>query len=320
MDGFDASTGVIVLAATNRPDVLDPALLRPGRFDRRVTIQAPDKEGREQILRVHTRSVPLAPDVDLSGLAATTAGMVGADLANLVNEAALLAARRQHERVSMSDFSDSLEKIVLGAARKIMLSDADRRRTAYHEAGHALVGMLSAGADPVRKISIIPRSRSLGVTLSAPESDQFNYDEQGLLARLRVATGGRAAEEVVYGDQTTGAESDIRQATELARQMVGRFGMSEEIGFVAVLPQDGEAALQGLTEVSEHTRQRVDAEVKRIVGEAHDEAIRLMTEQRERLDSLAEALVRAETLDQPAAYAAAGLASQRPRRPQRSRH
>ena len=309
MDGFDASTGVIVLAATNRPDVLDPALLRPGRFDRRVTIQAPDKEGREQILRVHTRSVPLAPDVDLGGLAATTAGMVGADLANLVNEAALLAARRQHEQVTMSDFSDSLEKIVLGAARKIMLSDADRRRTAYHEAGHALVGMLSAGADPVRKISFIPRSRSLGVTLSAPESDQFNYDEQGLLARIRVATGGRAAEEVVYGDQTTGAESDIRQATELARQMVGRFGMSEEIGFVAVLPQDGEAALQGLTEVSEHTRQRVDAEVKRIVGEADDEAIRLMTEQRERLDSLAEAPVRAETLDQPAAYAAAGLAA-----------
>jgi cell division protease FtsH len=308
MDGFDATTGVIVLAATNRPDVLDPALLRPGRFDRRVTVQAPDKVGREQILRVHARSVPLAPDVDLGGLAATTVGMVGADLANLVNEAALLAARRKHEQVAMSDFSDSLEKIVLGAARKIMLSDADRRRTAYHEAGHALTGMLSAGADPVRKISIIPRSRSLGVTLSAPETDQFNYDEQGLLARIRVATGGRAAEEVVYGDQTSGAESDIRQATQLTRLMVGRFGMSEEIGFVAVLPQDGEAsALRGLTEVSEHTRQRVDAEVKRIVGESHDEAIRLLTEHRDRLDSLAEALMRAETLDQPEAYAAAGL-------------
>ena len=307
MDGFDAMTGVIVLAATNRPDVLDPALLRPGRFDRRVTIQAPDREGREQILRVHTRSVPLARDVDLGGLAATTVGMVGADLANLVNEAALLAARRTHERVAMSDFSDSLEKIVLGAARKIVLSDADRRRTAYHEAGHALVGMLGAGADPVRKISIIPRSRSLGVTLSAPETDQFNYDRQGLLARIRVATGGRAAEEVVYGDQTTGAESDIRQATQLARQMVGRFGMSEEIGFVAVLPQDGEAALQGLAEVSERTRQRIDAEVKRIVGEAHEEAIRLLAEHRHRLDSLAEALVQEETLDQPRAYAAAGL-------------
>jgi cell division protease FtsH len=308
MDGFDATTGVIVLAATNRPDVLDPALLRPGRFDRRVTIQAPDKEGREQILRVHTRSVPLAPDVDLSGLAATTVGMVGADLANLVNEAALLAARREHEQVAMSDFTDSLEKIVLGAERKIMLSETDRRRTAYHEAGHALVGMLTAGADPVRKISIIPRSRSLGVTVSSPETDRFNYDKQSLLAHLRVATGGRAAEEVVYGDETTGAENDIRQATLLARQMVGRFGMSEEIGFVAVLPQDGEAsALQGLTEVSEHTRQRIDAEVKRIVDEAHDEAIELLNEHRERLDSLAKALLGAETLDQPEAYAAAGL-------------
>jgi cell division protease FtsH len=309
MDGFDATTGVIVLAATNRPDVLDPALLRPGRFDRRVTIQAPDKEGREQILRVHTRSVPLAPDVDLSGLAATTVGMVGADLANLVNEAALLAARRKHEQVAMSDFSDSLEKIVLGAERKIMLSEADRRRTAYHEAGHALVGMLTPGADPVRKISIIPRSRSLGVTLSAPETDRFNYDDQGLLAHISVATGGRAAEEVVYGDQTTGAESDIRQATQLARQMVGRFGMSKEIGFVAVLSQDVEAsALQGLTEVSEHTRQRIDAEVKRIIEDAHDEAIQLLTEHRDRLDSLADALLGAETLDQPEAYEAAGLA------------
>jgi cell division protease FtsH len=308
MDGFDATTGVIVLAATNRPDVLDPALLRPGRFDRRITIQAPDKEGREQILRVHTRSVPLAPDVDLSGLAATTVGMVGADLANLVNEAALLAARRKHEQVAMSDFTDSLEKIVLGAERKIMLSEADRRRTAHHEAGHALVGMLTPGADPVRKISIIPRSRSLGVTVSSPETDRFNYDKRSLLAHLRVATGGRAAEEVVYGDETTGAENDIRQATQLARQMVGRFGMSEEIGFVAVLPQDGEAsALQGLTEVSEHTRQRIDAEVKRIVDEAHDEAIQLLSEHRDRLDSLADALLQAETLDQPDAYAAAGL-------------
>jgi cell division protease FtsH len=308
MDGFDATTGVIVLAATNRADVLDQALLRPGRFDRRVTVQAPDKEGREQILRVHTRSVPLAADVDLGSLAATTIGMVGADLANLVNEAALLAARRQHQEVAMCDFSDSLEKIVLGAERKIVLSDADRRRTAYHEAGHALVGMLSPGADPVRKISIIPRSRSLGVTLSAPEVDQFNYDKQGLLARIRVATGGRAAEEVVYGDQTTGAESDIRQATQLARQMVGRFGMSEEIGFVAVLPTDGDGStLQALTEVSEHTRQRIDAEVKGLVGMAHDEAIRLLSAQRERLESLTAALLQAETLDQPEAYAAAGL-------------
>jgi cell division protease FtsH len=307
MDGFDASTGVIVLAATNRPDVLDPALLRPGRFDRRVTIQAPDKNGREQILRVHSRSVPLAPDVDLDAVAATTVGMVGADLANLVNEAALLAARRARDRVQMSDFSDSLEKIVLGAERKLMLSDADRRRTAYHEAGHALVGMLTPAADPVRKISIIPRSRSLGVTLSAPATDQFNYDKQGLIARIKVMTGGRAAEEVVFEDMTTGAENDVRQATELARQMVGRFGMSDEIGFVAVLPQDGEQAYPWMTQASERTRQRVDDEVRRIVDEAHDDAIRLLSESRDRLDLLAEALVRAETLDQPQAYAAAGL-------------
>ena len=306
MDGFDASTGVIVLAATNRPDVLDAALLRPGRFDRRVTIQPPDKDGRAQILRVHSRSVPLAADVDLDALAATTVGMVGADLANLVNEAALLAARRGHDVVHMTDFSDSLEKIVLGAERKLVMSDADRRRTAYHEAGHALVGMLTPGADPVRKISIIPRSKSLGVTLSAPETDRFNYDKQALLARIRVTTGGRAAEEVVFGDETTGAENDIRQVTELARLMVGRFGMSDEIGFVAVLPQDGDG-YPWTSQASERTRQRIDDEVKRIVGEAHDDAIRLLSENRNRLDSLAEALVRAETLDQAQAHAAAGL-------------
>jgi cell division protease FtsH len=309
MDGFDATTGVIVLAATNRPDVLDPALLRPGRFDRRVTINPPDKVGREQILRVHTRSIPLAPDVDIDALASTTVGMVGADLANLANEAALLAARRRHERVQMDDFSDALERIVLGAERKVVLTGADRRRTAYHEAGHALVGMLTPGADPVRKISIIPRAMSLGVTVSAPESDRFNYDRRALVARLEVATAGRAAEEVVYGDETTGAENDIRQATQLARNMVGRFAMSDEIGFVSVLPQDGDGwGTYGSSQVSERTRQRVDDEVKRVVEEAHDEAIRLLSENRGRLDGIAEALLREETLDQPQAYAAAGLA------------
>jgi cell division protease FtsH len=211
----------------------------------------------------------------------------------------------------MSDFSDSLEKIVLGAERKLVLSDADRRRTAYHEAGHALVGMLTPGADPVRKISIIPRSRSLGMTLSAPATDQFNYDKQALIARIKVTTGGRAAEEVVFGDMTTGAENDIRQATELARQMVGRFGMSDEIGFVAVLPEDGEQAYPWMSQASERTRQRVDEEVKRIVDQAHDDAIRLLSEHRDRLDSLAEALVRQETLDQAEAYAAADLTAPR---------
>ena len=308
MDGFDATTGVIVLAATNRPDVLDPALLRAGRFDRRVPVQAPDKNGRAQILRVHTRGVPLAADVDLDGLAATTAGMVGADLANLANEAALLAARRAHDQVTMADFSDALEKIELGTARKLLLTPEDKRRTAYHEAGHALVGMLTPGADPVRKISIIPRTMSLGVTVSAPESDRFNYDKQSLIAHIKVATGGRAAEEVVFGDETTGAESDIRQATSLARNMVGRFGMSDEIGFLAVLPQNGDTpGWPGYSEVSERTRQRIDDEMRRIVDEAHDEAVQLLEENRERLAALAEALLQAETLEGPDAYAAAGL-------------
>jgi cell division protease FtsH len=309
MDGFDASTGVIVLAATNRPDVLDPALLRPGRFDRRVPVQAPDKAGREQILRVHTREIPLAPDVDLDALAATTAGMVGADLANLANEAALLAARRGHAQVTMDDFTDALEKIELGTARKLLITAADKRRTAYHEAGHALVGMLTPGADPVRKISIIPRTMSLGVTISAPGSDRFNYDKQSLLAHIKVATGGRAAEEVVYGNETTGAESDIRQATSLARDMVGRFGMSDEIGFVSVLPQggDGSALMPGVSEVSERTRQRIDDEMRRIVDEELESAVQLLTDNRKRLDSLAEALFQAETLEGPKAYAAAGL-------------
>ena len=239
MDGFDSSTSVIVLAATNRADVLDQALLRPGRFDRRVAVQPPDKTGRKKILEVHTRGVPLAPDVDLGALAASTVGMVGADLANLVNEAALLAARRNHKKVELADFTDALEKIVLGAERKVMLTPADKRRTAYHEGGHAIVGMLTEGADPVRKISIIPRGVSLGVTFSAPEADHFNYTEQELRGKIKVALGGRSAEEVVYGDITTGAESDIQQLTQIARQMVGRWGMSTAIGTIAVLPRTG---------------------------------------------------------------------------------
>ncbi len=204
MDGFDPRTGVIVLGATNRPEILDQALLRPGRFDRRVTVSPPDRNGREAILRVHTRSVPLADGVDLGAIAASTPGMVGADLANLVNEAALLAARRGHEKVSTDDFTDALERIVLGAERKVMLSEDDRRRTAYHEAGHAIVGMLTPGADPVRKVSIIPRGQALGVTFSAPDADRFNFDERHLLAQIKVALGGRVAEETVFGDITTG--------------------------------------------------------------------------------------------------------------------
>ena len=192
MDGFSPRESVIVLGATNRPEVLDQALLRPGRFDRRVVVSPPDRAGREAILRVHTRSVPLEPDVDLGSIAASTPGMVGADLANLANEAALLAAKRQHGKVANQDITDALERIVLGAERKVMISDEDRRRTAYHEAGHAIMGMLTPGADPVRKVSIIPRGMALGVTFSAPDADRFNFDERHLIAQIKVALGGRA--------------------------------------------------------------------------------------------------------------------------------
>ncbi|MGB2875322.1 MAG: AAA family ATPase, partial [Gaiellaceae bacterium] len=308
MDGFDSSTSVIVIGATNRPDVLDQALLRPGRFDRRVAVSPPDRTGREAILKVHTRGVPLGSDVDLGRIAATTPGMVGADLANLVNEAALLAARRNHDTVKEADFTDALERILLGAERQIMLTDEDRRRTAYHEAGHAIVGMLTEGADPVRKVSIIPRGLALGVTFSAPESDRFNYRKPEVEAKIKVALGGRAAEEVVYDETSTGAESDIQQLTELARQMVGRWGMSSAIGPVAVIPRDGVGPfLPGVAEVSPDTQKLVDDEVRRVVDESHKDVIGLLKQNRGKLDSLATALLEHETLDEEEAYAAAGV-------------
>ena len=316
MDGFESSAAVIVVAATNRPEVLDAALLRPGRFDRRVTVPPPDKDGRRQILEVHTRSLPLADDVDLDRLAATTPGMVGADLANLANEAALLAARRGHEQVTEADFTDSLEKIVLGAPRGLVLSDEEKRRTAYHESGHALVGMLTPGADPVRKVSIIPRTMSLGVTISAPDVERTNYDEEHLITRIKVALGGRVAEEIVYDSISAGAESDIQQLTVIARQMVGRWGMSRAIGPIAVLPERGaeHAAARRRPDQSEATQQLVDEEVRRIVDEAHGAVTQLLTEHRDRLDSLTEALLAAETLDEDDAYAAARVPSASRRR------
>ncbi len=308
LDGFESSEAVVVLAATNRPDVLDSALLRPGRFDRRVTVQAPDRKGRKEILEVHTRSIPLAGSVDLDALAASTPGMVGADLANLANEAALLAARREHEKVQMADFTDSLEKLMLGSPRGILLSPADRERTAYHESGHALVGMLTPGADPVRKVSIIPRGMALGVTLSTPDADRVSYSLEDLQAKIRVALGGRVAEEIVYGTITTGAESDIQQLTLIARQMVGRWGMSEAIGPIAVLPADGEGPfLPGVSATSESTQRLLDDEVRRMVDAAHREVTRLLTDHRAQLESLAQALLGAETLDALDAYAAAGV-------------
>jgi cell division protease FtsH len=308
MDGFDSSTSVIVIAATNRPEILDAALLRPGRFDRRVTVQPPDRAGREKILEVHTRGVPLAHDVDLGRIAASTPGMVGADLANLVNEAALLAARRAHDKVAEPDFTDALERIVLGAERQVMMSEDDRRRTAYHEGGHAVVGMLTPGADPVRKISIIPRGMSLGVTFSAPEGDRFNFEYRELLAKIDVALGGRVAEEIVFDEITTGAESDIQQLTAIARNMVGRWGMSESVGPLAVIPRDGTGPLlPGAAEMSEHTQQLIDEEVRRIVDESHRRVVALIEGNRVKLDSLAQALLEHETLDEDDAYAAAGV-------------
>jgi cell division protease FtsH len=260
------------------------------------------------ILRVHTRSVPLADDVDLGRIAQSTPGMVGADLANLVNEAALLAARRGHDRVQRADFTDAIEKIVLGAERKILLNDDDRRRIAYHEGGHAIVGMLTPEADPVRKVSIIPRGQALGVTLSTPEDDRFNYTEEQLHAMIRVSAGGRVAEEIVFGDMSTGAESDIQQVTRIARGMVARWGMSEKVGFVTVAPQDGQSPLlPGAEPISEATQELVDAEVRRIVDEQHDATRRLLDENREKLEALAEALLEHETLDEADAYAAAGI-------------
>jgi cell division protease FtsH len=309
MDGFTGTEGVVVLAATNRADVLDPALLRPGRFDRRVTVSPPDQEGRRMILEVHTRNVPLAPEVDLAAIAATTPGMVGADLRNLVNEAALTAARRGRQQVTMADFTDALERVVLGAPRRIMLSLQERRRTAHHEGGHALLGMLTPGADPVRKVSIIPRGHALGVTFQSPDADQYAYSEDYLRGRIVGALGGRAAEEVVYGSVSTGAESDLDQVSRIARQMVGRWGMSPRIGPIAVLPAEGAAQpfLADGSGPSPATRELVDSEARRIVDECYARAVDVLRENRDRLDRLAEALLEHETLDSEAAYAAAGV-------------
>jgi cell division protease FtsH len=308
MDGFEPGTNVIVLGATNRPEVLDPALLRPGRFDRRIAVQPPDRNGRVEILRIHTRSVPLAPDVDLDRIAASTPGATGADISLIVNEAALFAARRDHATVEQRDFTDAIEKIILGAERQVVMTDADRERTAYHESGHALVGMLTPGADPVRKVSIIPRGQALGVTLATPESDRYSYRRDELLAKIKVALGGRAAEKVVFGDLTTGAESDIQNLTQIARSMVGRWGMSDAIGAIAVTDgRDDRLLLPGASPASGPTQQLVDEEVRRIVEGAEQEVTELLRRERGRLEALARALLERETLDQPEAYERAGI-------------
>ena len=304
MDGFSGHEGVVVLAATNRPDVLDPALLRPGRFDRQIIIHPPDHKGRVAILKVHTRKVPLASDVDLERLASATPGMTGADLANLVNEAALLAARRARDAVHHRDLSDALEKVQLGTARNVVIPDEERRRTAYHEAGHALIGMLQPGADPVRKVSIIPRGRALGVTLSTPESDRYGYDANYLRGRIIGALGGMAAEKEVFNVVTTGAENDLEMVTRIARSMVGRWGMSERIGTLSVLPAEGDPRMAG---VSDGLLDAVDEEVRRITEECYAEARQLLREHRDKLDAIVEQLLEHENLDEPEIYAAANI-------------
>ncbi|MGH8958766.1 MAG: ATP-dependent zinc metalloprotease FtsH [Acidimicrobiia bacterium] len=305
MDGFTGSEGVIVIAATNRPEVLDVALLRPGRFDRHVAVSPPDQRGRLMILEVHTRNVPLADDVDLGSIASTTPGMVGADLRNLVNEAALMAARRNHEKVTMADFADALEKIVLGTERQIMMSEAEKERTAFHEAGHALLGMLLPGADPVRKISIIPRGRALGVTFQSPDADRYAYDRNYLEGRIVGALGGRAAEDVVFGTITTGAENDLVQVTRIARSMVGKWGMSEAIGPITLIDENREPYFA--SEVSERTQDLMDEEVRRIVDECYQRAVTVLKEHRPQLDAIAAALLEKETLDEAEAYEVAGI-------------
>jgi len=312
MDGFSSREGIIVLGATNQPDVLDRALMRPGRFDRRVVVNLPDRNGREAILKVHTRNVPLAADASLPDLAAATPGFSGAELKNLVNEAALLAARRAQDTVRQADFLDALEKIVLGPARPILLTRADRERIAYHEGGHAILGLVVPGADPVHRVTIVPRGQALGVTYQRPDSDRYNYPESYLRARIVGMLGGRAAEEIVYGTKTTGAESDIEQATALARRMVTRWGMSERIGMVQLAPREnpylsGPEGYGGPKPFSEQTAEAVDEEVRRIIGDSHDEAKRLLTRHRKALDALAEALLARETLNEEEILAVTGL-------------
>ncbi len=301
MDGFDARQAVVVIAATNRPDGLDQALLRPGRFDRRVTVDRPDWNGRLAILKIHTRKVPLDKDVDLVSISRATTGMVGADLANLVNEAALLAARRNLDYVNQRSFDEALDKILLGAERPLVMSEEDLNITAYHEGGHALTGLLLEGTDPVTKVTIVPRGQALGVTMYTPLDDRYNYSKEYLLTRIVTALGGRAAEKVVFDSVTTGAESDLQRVTQIARQMVMRWGMSERIGTISYSTRESPFAGGGdtgsPTDFSEETAEVIDEEVQRIVRASYDEAVNLLTTYRPTLDRIAQVLRRQETID-----------------------
>ncbi len=302
MDGFDASEGIILIAATNRPDVLDPALLRPGRFDRQVVVPMPDVKGREAILKVHTKNIPLAEDVDLSVVARGTPGFAGADLANLVNEAALLAARKGKSKVEMEDFEEAKDKVLMGKERRSMvISEEEKKLTAYHEAGHALVAKLLPGSDPVHKVSIIPRGQALGVTQQLPLDERHTYSKKYLLTRLAVLLGGRAAEEIIFNDYTTGAGNDLVQATELARKMVCNWGMSENIGPVTFGRREehiflGKELVQS-RDYSEETARAIDNEVKRIVTETYQQVKDLLKRHIDLLHKVAQTLLEKETID-----------------------
>ena len=302
MDGFEASGGVIVIAATNRPDVLDPALLRPGRFDRQVVVSLPDIRGREQILNVHMRKVPIAPDVVAETIARGTPGFSGADLANLVNEAALFAARGNKRLVEMEDFERAKDKIMMGTERRSMVMDEEEKKnTAYHESGHALLGYILPKSDPVHKVTIIPRGRALGVTIQLPEQDRYAYDRQYLLSRIAVLFGGRIAEEVFMNQMTTGASNDFERATQLARDMVTRYGMSDELGTMVYADNEGEVFLgrsvTRQTNMSEETMRKVDAEIRKIIDMQYALARKLIEENRDKIEAMTKALLEFETID-----------------------
>jgi cell division protease FtsH len=310
MDGFSSKEGIIVLAATNQPDILDKALLRAGRFDRRVVVNSPDKIGRIAILKVHTRNVPLEEKFSFEEIASATPGFTGADLKNLVNEAALQAAHLEKDIVSKKDFLNALEKIVLGPERPILLSNQDRERIAYHESGHAILGLVVAGADPVNRVTIVPRGQALGVTYQRPDSDRYNYPEAYLRARIIGILGGRSAEEIVYGTKTTGAENDIEQVSEIARGMVTRWGMSEALGLVQYAPSQNEylgVSYGGSKSFSDETAKKIDLEIRNIIKECHNESIRLLIKYRRQLDLLATALLELETLDEQEILHVTGL-------------
>ncbi|MBE0594957.1 MAG: ATP-dependent zinc metalloprotease FtsH, partial [Gemmatimonadales bacterium] len=302
MDGFETGQGIIVIAATNRPDVLDPALLRPGRFDRQVVVPLPDIRGREQILNVHMRKVPIGPDVRADVIARGTPGFSGADLANLVNEAALFAARRNARLVDMVDFERAKDKIIMGAERRsIIMPEDERRNTAYHESGHALVARLLPKTDPVHKVTIIPRGRALGVTMQLPEGDRYSMDRERMLNTIAVLFGGRIAEEVFMGQMTTGASNDFERATGIARDMVTRYGMSDLLGPMVYADNEGEVFLgrsvTKTTNMSEETMRKVDQEIRRIIDEQYAVARKLIEDNRELIEAMAKALLEWETID-----------------------